>query len=89
VPPPQSLARFLELFRHRGRVAPDEDELFEEDWWACACLGLGVRPAHFSILAEQSNEADLLAQLAKIARVMRTAVEKLPTHRAYLQGYLA
>jgi tryptophan 7-halogenase len=89
VAPPPSLARFLELFRHRGRVAPDEDELFEEDWWACACLGLGVRPAHFSILAEQVSEADLLAQVAKIARVMRTAVEKLPTHRAYLQGYLA
>jgi tryptophan halogenase len=88
-PPPESLERFLDLFRHRGRVAPQEDEMFEEAWWACACIGLGVRPAHFAVLAEQMSEADLLAQLAKIARVMRTAVEKLPPHRAYLQGYLA
>ena len=88
-PPPESLARFLELFRHRGRVAPEEDEMFEEAWWACACIGLGVRPAHFAILAEQMSEADLLAQLAKIARIMRAAVEKLPPHRTYLQGYLA
>jgi hypothetical protein len=44
---------------------------------------------HFSILAEQMSETDLLAQVAKITRVMRSAVEKLPPHSAYLQKFLA
>ena len=87
--PPASLMQRLELFRHRGSVVFHEDDLFEDAWWACACIGLGVRPAHFSILAEQMSEGDLLAKLAKITRVMHSAVEQLPTHRAYLQGYLA
>ena len=87
--PPASLAQRLELFRHRGNVVLHEDDIFEDAWWACACIGLGVRPAHFSILAEQMSEADLLARLAKITRVMQSAVQQLPTHRAYLQGYLA
>ena len=88
-PPPESLARGLELFRLRGRVAFDDEEMFEEAWWACACIGLGIRPAHFAILAEQMSEAELLAQLSKIARVMRSAVEQLPPHPLYLQRYLA
>jgi tryptophan 7-halogenase len=87
-PPPESLARGLELFRHRGRVAFDDDELFEEAWWACACIGLGLRPAHFAVLAEQLSEPDLLAQIAKIARVMRAAAEQLPPHRMYLERFL-
>lgn len=87
-PPPQSLARGLDLFRHRGRVAFDDDELFEEAWWACACVGLGLRPAHFAVLAEQMSEPDLLAQIAKIARVMRAAAEQLPPHRVYLERFL-
>jgi tryptophan 7-halogenase len=88
-PPPESLARGLELFRLRGRVAFDDEEMFEEAWWACACIGLGIRPARFAILAEQMSEAELLAQLSKIARVMRSAVEQLPPHPLYLQRYLA
>ncbi len=87
-PSPASVARFLELFRHRGRTPILDDEIFEEAWWACACFGLGIRPDRFSIIAEQMNEADLLAQLDKVKRVMRSAVERLPAHRAYLQGYL-
>jgi tryptophan halogenase len=87
-PPPESLARGLELFRHRGRVAFDDDELFEEAWWACACVGLGLRPAHFAVLAEQMSEQDLLGQVAKIGRVMRVAAEQLPPHRLYLERFL-
>jgi tryptophan halogenase len=89
VPAPASLAQALRLFRHRGRVAIHEDEIFDENWWACACIGLGIRPERFSILAEQMSEADLLAQLAKIARLMRVAVDRLPAHRTYLNEYLA
>jgi tryptophan halogenase len=87
--PAGELARCLELFRHRGRMMFDEDEMFEEAWWACACYGLGERPEHFSVLAEQSGEAELQAMVDRIARLMRSAVEKLPPHRAYLQEYLA
>lgn len=87
-PPPATLARGLDLFRHRGRVAFDDDELFEEAWWACACVGLGVRPDHFAVLAEQMSELELQAQVAKIARVMRAAVEQLPPHRAFLEKFL-
>jgi len=88
-PLPPSLSRRLELFRYRGRVLFQEDEIFEEAWWACACIGLGIRPQHFSIVAEQMTEDALLGQLSKIARLMRTAVDGMPMHRAYLREYLA
>ena len=88
-PLPPSLSRRLELFRYRGRVLFQEDEIFEEAWWACACIGLGIRPRHFAILAEQMSEDALIGQLSKIARLMRTAVDGMPAHRAYLREYLA
>jgi tryptophan halogenase len=87
-PPPAELVRCLALFRHRGRMMFDEDDMFEEAWWACACIGLGVRPERFSVLAEQGSETDLLATLDKIRRVMRSSVESLPAHRTYLDRYL-
>jgi tryptophan halogenase len=86
---PASLRQRVELFRYRGRVVLHDDEIFEETDWACAFIGLGERPQHYSILAEQSGLEDLRAQLAKISRVMRDAVQKLPPHAVYLERYLA
>jgi tryptophan halogenase len=89
VPLPDSLAQRIELFRYRGRVIFREDEIFEEPDWACTFIGQGERPAHFSVLAGQMTEDETLGQVAKIARVMQTAAQKLPPHQAYLEHYLA
>jgi tryptophan halogenase len=86
---PATLRQRLELFRYRGRVVLHDGELFEEPEWACAFLGLGERPQHHSILTEQMTEDEALAQVAKIARLMQGAVQKLPSHQAYLERYLA
>jgi tryptophan halogenase len=88
-PLPASLAQRIELFRHRGRVVLHDDEIFEEADWACAFIGLGERPEHYAILAAQMDEAEVVAQFAKIARLMQAAAQKLPPHQAYLERYLA
>jgi tryptophan halogenase len=87
--PPAALARRVEMFRYRGRVVLNDDEIFEEPDWACTFVGHGEKPAHYSILADQASEADVLAQVTRIARVMQAAVQKLPPHHAYLDRYLA
>jgi tryptophan 7-halogenase len=89
VPLPDSLAQRIELFRYRGRVIFHEDEIFEEPDWACTFIGQGERPRHFSVLAGQMNDDEALRQVAKIARVMQSAAQKLPPHQAYLERYLA
>lgn len=86
---PASLADRLELFRYRGRLLRNDDELFEEPDWACTLIGQGEPPERHALLASQIPEAELLAQIAKIARLMHTAVLKLPAHQAYLDRYLA
>jgi len=87
--PPRSLAQRLELFRYRGRVVLNDEEIFEEADWACALIGQGERPAHHSILAAQMGEEEVLTQFSRIAQVMQSAVQKLPPHQAYLERYLA
>ena len=86
---PASLAHRVELFRYRGRVVLHDDEIFEEADWACTFIGLGERPGHYAILAAQMSEDEVLAQFAKIARLMQSAAQKLPAHQAYLDRYLA
>jgi tryptophan halogenase len=86
---PPTLRQRIELFRYRGRVVVHDDELFEEADWACAFIGLGERPLHHAILTEQAGEDEVMAKVAKIARVMRGAVQNLPPHQAYLDRYLA
>jgi tryptophan halogenase len=88
-PLPAALAEKLELFRYRGRVLRNDDELFEEADWACTLIGQGECPARHALLATLTPEPELLEQIAKIARLMHTAVLKLPTHTAYLDRYLA
>jgi len=66
-----------------------DDEIFEEADWACTFIGLGERPGHYAILAAQMSEDEVLAQFAKIARLMQSAAQKLPAHQAYLDRYLA
>jgi len=86
---PPSLARRVEMFRYRGRVVLEDDEIFEEPDWACTFVGQGERPARYSILADQANDADVQARVAKIARIMQAAAQKLPPHQGYLERYLA
>lgn len=86
---PPSLARRVEMFRHRGRVVLNDDEIFEEPDWACTFVGQGEKPLHHSIIVDQASDAEVLAQVAKIARVMQSAVQTLPPHHAYLERYLA
>jgi tryptophan halogenase len=86
---PDSLAERFEMFRYRGRVMRNDDEMFEEADWACTFIGQGEYPPHQALLAAQGSDADLLARIAKIARLMHTAVLQLPAHHAYLERYLA
>jgi tryptophan halogenase len=86
---PPSLARRVEMFRYRGRVVLNDDEIFEEPDWACTFVGQGEKPLHHSILVDQVGDAEVVAQVAKIARVMQAAVQTLPPHHAYLERYLA
>lgn len=86
---PDSLNYRRELFEHRGRVVLHDEEIFEEADWACAFIGLGVRPRRHALLADQPADAALNAQVAKISKLMRDAVQQMPPHRAYLERYLA
>ena len=85
----QRLLVTVEMFRHRGRVVLNDDEIFEEPDWACTFVGQGEKPLHHSIIVDQASDAEVLAQVAKIARVMQSAVQTLPPHHAYLERYLA
>ncbi len=86
---PDSLARKMELFRANGRVFRHEDDLFTETSWLAVMLGQGVEPAAWDPLVETVELDSVRHTLGRMAQVMRTAVEAMPTHADYIARHCA
>lgn len=84
-PKPGSLLRRIELFGASGRVFPGQEELFSETAWEQVMLGQGVIPKSYSPLVD-GIDADQLAEfLGKWQGLIKSTVDKLPTHNQYLE----
>ena len=81
---PDSLAQKLEIFRAYGRVHQIPDELFREDSWVQVLLGQGLLPERYDPLVDLKNEAQIHEFAATTAEVIRSCVEPMPSHSAFL-----
>ncbi|NGM50975.1 tryptophan 7-halogenase [Caulobacter sp. 602-2] len=88
-PPPDGLARKLELFAAFGHIERESDELFYEESWVQVLLGQGASPAAAHPLAALKSPAERAAFLDQIAAVNAACVEACDTHDAYLAAVLA
>jgi len=81
---PESLARRIALFRNRGRIFRQDDELFAETSWIAVMLGQGIVPQGWDPLADALNPDQLAAMLERVRATFRRAAEAMPDHAAYL-----
>jgi tryptophan halogenase len=84
---PDSLSAKLDLFKAAGRIFRYDDELFTKPSWVAVCIGQNlypdaVDPIVASLPAEKVNHS-----LASMRGAMAQAVEKMPTHEAFLSRY--
>ena len=86
---PESLTRKTELFRSKGRIFRFEDELFGESNWLSVFLGQNVWPRSYDPLVDtlDSQQVEKIAQ--QIHQAIRTTVEKMPSHQAYIDRFCA
>jgi tryptophan halogenase len=83
-PIPDSLAHTLHLFRERGRLPFHEEETFARDSWLNVLLGHGVMPNRIDPLTEAVPAARAQAAMTQMRDGIRTLVQTLPPHAAYL-----
>jgi tryptophan halogenase len=88
---PDSLAARIDLFRSRGRLARQGDELFSEDSWFAVMIGQGIAPVGHDPVADRIALPDLRRQMTGLRQALARAVAPLPTHRDALarRGALA
>lgn len=84
---PDTLARKIRLFTHRGRVVLDDDEVFSESSWACLFTALGFRPRSQDALAATPEPERVKANLERMRTIILRAAQDMPSHRAYLERY--
>jgi len=74
----------LELFKKRGVIAFYEGETFPPCVWASLLFGNGFWPQRYDPLIQSMDSQWIEQQLEKMKKMMRSAVEAMPTHSVYL-----
>jgi tryptophan halogenase len=85
---PTSLESRLTIFRERGHAYQDQDELFRVDSWVQVMLGQGLVPRAFHPFGRMIPDGDLEQSLSALSENIRAASERLPSHEAFLSGFL-
>ena len=82
--PPDSLARTLDQYEHRGRLPFHEEESISRDSWAAALIGLGVRPRHVDPQALNVPLEEAAAAMDRLVQDIDQAVAGVPAYGDYL-----
>jgi tryptophan halogenase len=86
---PESLQHKLDLWRSQGRFFRNEDELFTTPSWVQVLIGQREVPQECHGIAKLLTERDVGDYLAKINGYLTQTVNKMPTHRQYVDRHCA
>lgn len=89
VEPPDSLARTLDQYAHRGRLPFHEDESITRDGWTASLLGLGIVPRHVDPAAGGLALDEAVRAMARLAHEIDQVVMPLPSYGDYLSAIRA
>ena len=83
-PLPDTLAAKLDLWRGKGQIVREHEELFTEVGWLQVLAGQGVATAGWHPLADAIPEKDLREFLETIEALYRREVAQWPTHAEFI-----
>jgi tryptophan halogenase len=83
--PPDGLLEKFEMFRSNGRIFREQDDLFTETSWLAVLVGQGLQAGGYHPAADLLPDAETLARVANIRRVVADTAEQLPTQREFLR----
>jgi len=85
MPIPETLTQKIDLWRQHGRLFQHEYELFADANWTAVLLGQDIVPRAYDPLVDALDENSLRTKLEQIRGAIRLTVQKLPTHREFIE----
>ncbi|WP_086736565.1 tryptophan halogenase family protein [Erythrobacter colymbi] len=82
---PDSLARKMALWQHRGRVLRENAELFAQPSWIAVMLGQNIWPETHDPIVDTLDEAKVAAAMAQMRAAYADVAARLPSHEDFLR----
>jgi tryptophan halogenase len=82
---PDSLINKLALFKSQGRLMRNDMDLFSSASWYAVLEGMKVRPGDYDRTIDSSDELVVRNILSKAISALDSTVEKLPSHKEYIE----
>ncbi|WP_395649629.1 tryptophan halogenase family protein [Brevundimonas sp.] len=89
MPVPDSLLEKYEIFRSRGRVFRENEELFNDTSWFAVMIGQNVAPASYDPVADVLTLEETRRRLAQTAEAIRNSANYMPAHAAFIAEHCA
>jgi tryptophan halogenase len=86
---PDTLANRMEMYRETGLVFPDGEDVFRIDSWLQVLVGQRLEARSYHHVANLLGDERLRKMLATLRASIAAGVEKMPTHKAFLDQYCA
>jgi tryptophan 7-halogenase len=74
----------MALFQSRRCITLAEEELFSVASWLAVFYGQNIVPQRYDPLADQKNPDELQGAMREIRRVLRGAIEAMPSHEDFI-----
>ncbi|MGP9802965.1 tryptophan halogenase family protein [Rheinheimera sp. NSM] len=84
---PDSLAQRMALFKDSARAFQSGEELFRLESWVHVMLGQRLLPDNYHQIVASLSETELSRYLHGIRHTINQVVERLPSHRDFIQRY--
>ncbi len=82
---PETLTRKMELFKQRGRIFRENEELFGPTSWVAVMLGQNMWPDGYETLVDALDEGRVSEAIAQMRAGYAAAANALPSHEAFLR----
>ena len=81
---PDGLREKYDIFRNRGRIFRENDELFSDTSWFSVMTGQNLWPKTYDPVADVLDDAETLKRLQNVRDVIGTCLGQMPFHNTYL-----
>ncbi len=86
---PEELQHRIDIFRHSGRIAHQDSDLFIEHNWLQVLYGQGLKPESYDPRVDAVEPQEVKRLLAKMKTDVARAAKAMPTHNETLAQYCA